>query len=391
MTDHRPSPVRLVRGSVLRSARDVEDIDSATETLLVEAVDDEGRVGLGEADTASDAALVLLQMADAHAWNAGIGGRVTGMDPFLAGAIHDRLVRATVFQGAGIARHVISAVDIALHDLAARQLNRPLFHLLGGARRDCVDPYATIYAGPVGQRTLDEMMDETCALLERAVSYGYRGVKMEVLFGDLASDRDLAACIRAGRDVVGDDVRLLIDFGYRWNDWRDAESLLRAVESCGIWLAEATLPHDDLDSHARLAARSSTRIGGAELASSREECRAWLDHAKVDVLQPDVTRAGGLTGLRRICDDADARGVLVVPHCWKTGIAAAATRHLQVATANVPLVEHLDPRLWNSPLRRDLVGPEPRLIDGRFALPEAPGLGVTLDRAIVATYLEERA
>jgi L-alanine-DL-glutamate epimerase-like enolase superfamily enzyme len=83
---------------------------------------------------------------------------------------------------------------------------------------------------------------------------------------------------------------------------------------------------------------------------------------------------------------AAMHGASVVPHCWKTGINAAAARHLQAATPNVPFIEMLTPQLFPSPLRADLVAPEPQLIDGRLALPEAPGLGVELDRRTVQRY-----
>ena len=88
------------------------------------------------------------------------------------------------------------------------------------------------------------------------------------------------------------------------------------------------------------------------------------------MLQPDVARAGGLTELRRICQSAAERGALVIPHCWKTGIDAAAARHLQAASAEVPLIETLVPELWTAPLRDGLVAPEPPVVDGRIELPD---------------------
>ena len=76
----------------------------------------------------------------------------------------------------------------------------------------------------------------------------------------------------------------------------------------------------------------------------------------------------------------------MVPHCWKTGINAAAARHLQAATDNVPYVEMLVPALWRAPLRYEVVTPEPELQDGTIALPEAPGLGIELVQSALAEY-----
>jgi L-rhamnonate dehydratase len=376
-----------LRAHVLRANNDVADVDSSTETLLIEIEDAAGRVGIGEADTASSAARALVLMDDVHLWCRGLRGVVLGRDPVQMGGIWDDLAHATFLAGpSGVARHALAAVDIALHDLAGKQLGRPVFHLLGGARQPQITPYATCYPGPVGDRGLPEMLEATLELLERARGLGFRAVKMEVLFEGAASDREIAACIREGRQVVGEDVELLVDFGYRWTDWRRALWTLEQVEDCRIYLAEATLPHDDLAGHAKLAQRVGTRIGGAEFASTWQECLAWLDVGQVDVLQPDVARAGGLTEMRRIAQSAVERGAMVIPHCWKTGINAAAARHLQAATSNVPLVEMLVPSLWSAPLRGELVLPEPQLDDGFIALPTAPGLGVELVQPALQQY-----
>ena len=178
----------------------------------------------------------------------------------------------------------------------------------------------------------------------------------------------------------------MVDFGYRWSDWRDALWVLEAIEECDVYFAEATLRHDDLAGHAKLAARSPIRIGAAEMAATAEECREWLEHGQVDVLQPDVSRCGGLTELRRIAELAAWAGAIVVPHHWKTGITAAAAAHFQAATPNVPYIELLSPAVFDSPLRAELTRPEPELEEGTFPLPTAPGLGIELDEEAVERY-----
>jgi L-alanine-DL-glutamate epimerase-like enolase superfamily enzyme len=249
-----------------------------------------------------------------------------------------------------------------------------------------VTPYATLYPGAVKGRTLGQMMDALAALAEKALELGFAAVKAELIFGDLVSDRRLVQCIEDVRGLVGEDVTLLVDFGYRWTDWRSALWVLDRVADCDIFLAEATLQHDDLTGHAKLADRVETRVGGAELAASLHECREWLERGRVDVLQPDLNRCGGLTELRRIGELAELHGALVCPHGWKTGITAAAACHFQAATPNAPLIEMLSPGLYDSPLRRDLVHGEPKLENGSFPLPMDPGLGIELDEEVVACY-----
>lgn len=383
------SPIADVRATVLRSGSDPEDLDSSSETLLLEVEDVEGRVGIGEADTASRAGAALVDMEDVHRWNGSFRGVLLGADPFTTTELWARMAERTSYAGpSGIARHTLAGLDIALHDLAGKQLGRPAFQLLGGARREFLSPYSTVYAGAARDRPLHELMERSRQLLERALTEGFRAVKLELIFEGAASDRQLVDCIREARRTVGEEIELLVDFGYRWTHWRDALAVLRAVEDCRLWLVEAALAHDDLTGHARLAARAEPRIGGAELATTLEECVAWLEVGHVDVLQADVARAGGLTGMRRIAELAAVRGAEVVPHCWKTGINAAAARHLQAASPNVPLIEMLTPELFDSPLRSELVRGEPALQDGRLPLPDRPGLGIELVPEAVEAYRE---
>jgi L-rhamnonate dehydratase len=181
-------------------------------------------------------------------------------------------------------------------------------------------------------------------------------------------------------------VALLVDFGYRWRDWREALWTLSRLEDANLYLVEATLQHDDLAGHRKLASRVETRVAGAEMAATVHECREWLREGGVDVLQPDVGRCGGLTELRRIADLAELEGALVIPHGWKTGITAAAARHFQAATPSAPFFELLHPELFDSPLRRELVTPEPAVVDGVMEIPSEPGLGIELDEESVARY-----
>jgi L-rhamnonate dehydratase len=371
----------------LRAPRDPRDLDSSSETIVVRLTDEEGRTGIGEADAPALAVRELVLMEDVHSWSRGLRGLLLGRDPFEREALWHDLAAATIYHGRrGLGVHALSAVDVAVHDLTGKQLERPVYQLLGGARQERIRPYATLWPGPVGGRTLGAMMDAIGALCERALAAGFTAVKMETFFGDLVSDRGLARCIREGRKLVGDEAAFMVDFGYRWSDWRDALSVLVAIEDCDVFFAEATLRHDDLAGHAKLAARSPIRIGAAEMAATAEECREWLEHGQVDVLQPDVGRCGGLTELRRIAELAAWTGAIVVPHHWKTGISAAAAAHFQAATPNVPYIELLSPAVFDSPLRAELTRPEPELEDGTLPLPTAPGLGIELVEEALERY-----
>jgi L-alanine-DL-glutamate epimerase-like enolase superfamily enzyme len=381
------SPIADVEVIPIESAASPDDCDGAADTVVVRLTDEAGRTGIGEADAPASVVGAFIDMADLHIWSRGLRGLLIGQDPFPVPALWDRLYEGSIYpgrRGAGI--HAISAIDIALHDLAGKQLDRPAFELLGGARRTQLHPYATLFPGMPQGRTMRALEAELEALVDRALQLGFRAIKIEALFDELISDEQLAELLVATRRALGDEPKLLADFGYRWHDWRAAQRTLERAAEADLHLAEATLQHDDLEGHARLAARSAVRIGGAEFAATRFECLEWLERARVDVLQPDPNRVGGLTELRRIAELAAHHAAVVIPHGWKTGITVAANMHLHAAMVNVPMFELVSPALWSSPLRRELTTPEPPLLDGVLALPHGPGLGIELDEDALARY-----
>lgn len=381
------SPVIAVEAIALAApATDPSDLDAARETLLVRVTDADGRTGIGEADGPAAAICELFGMTGRFDGSRGLSELVVGRDPFELRAIQADLVAATAYHGRrGLGIHALSGLDVALHDLAGKQLQRPVYQLLGGARRDAISPYATIWPGGVKGRSIGQMMEEIGRQIARAAELGFRAVKMEVIFDDLVTDRDLVRCIREGRALAGDEMMFAVDFGYRWTAWRDALAVLEQLGGDDVYFAEATLSHDDVRGHAQLAGRSPVRICAGEFSASVHEYREWLE-AGVDVLQPDVSRSGGLTELVRIAELAGHYGAVVIPHAWKTGITATAVRHFQAAVPNCPYIEMSVPELWDSPLRAGLVAPEPVVRGGRIALPTAPGLGIDLVPETVERY-----
>jgi L-alanine-DL-glutamate epimerase-like enolase superfamily enzyme len=381
------APIADVEVIALESAERPDDCDGAADTVVVQLTDVDGRTGIGEADAPAEVVRAFIEMPDLHVWSRGLRGLLVDRNPFPIPALWDALYEGSIYpgrRGAGI--HALSAIDIALHDLAGKQLSRPAYELLGGARRRELVPYATLFPGMPQGRTISELKAEIDALVDRALGLGFRALKIEALFDDLIGDLELAELLVGVRRRIGSEPALLVDFGYRWRDWRAALRMLERAAEADLYLAEATLAHDDLEGHARLAARVSTRVGGAEFAATRFECREWLERGHVDVLQPDPNRVGGLTELQRVAELAAQHAASVIPHGWKTGITVAANMHIHAATANIPMFELVSPELWGSRLRRDLTVPEPTFSDGTLELPAAPGLGIELDPDAVARY-----
>jgi L-alanine-DL-glutamate epimerase-like enolase superfamily enzyme len=382
------SPIARVEIIPLRvTGADLLDCDGTVDTVVVRLTDAEGRTGIGECDAPPEVVRAFIEMPTAHIWSQRIADRLVGAEPVGITALWEDLYAATLYPGRrGLGIHALSGVDIALHDLAGKQLGLPAYQLMGGARRKTLRPYCTIYPGLPKGRSLRQLLDITRRQFEQAVALGFRAVKMEVMYDDVASDAELVEAIAEGRRALGPGITMMVDFGYRWQSWHDALWVLKRIEPCDIYFAEATLQHDDLAGHARLAERSPIRICGAEFAATRFEIREWIETARVAVVQPDISRCGGLTEIRRIADLCELAGVEVIPHGWKTGILAAAGRHFQAACPAVPYFEFISPFVYHSPLRRDLVRPEPEIRDGAMPLPAGAGLGIELDEATVEAY-----
>jgi L-alanine-DL-glutamate epimerase-like enolase superfamily enzyme len=376
---------------VFSPASSANDLDGTADTVIVKIHDEDGRHGFGEADAPPSVVKAFLEMPTAHLWSRNASEILIGEDPLEIAAIWQKLYDGTFWPGRrGLGLHAISAVDIALHDLAGKQLGVPAYKLMGGARRQKLKPYCTIYPGLAQGRTVRELMKEIGRQFDAALKAGFRAVKMEVLFYDLVTDRELIGLIGEGRRMLGDSILMAVDFGYRWHNWHDALFVLERVADQDVFFAEAALQHDDLEGHARLAEKSSIRICGAEAAATRFEVKEWITVGKVGVVQPNIGRGGGLTEIRRIADYCELMGAEVVPHGWKTGITSAVGRHFQAACPASPIFEYVSPHVFDSPMRRELVTPEPAVVDGWMDLPTGPGLGIELNEDLIARWRTDR-
>ncbi len=355
-------------------------------TVVIRISDEGGLSGIGEADGPPEVMAAYFRQETAHRWSRNLGEILVGCDPVEIAALWDDMYEGTNWQGSrGLGLFAISGVDLALHDLVGKQLGVPAFKLLGGARRDRLTPYMTLYPAAGPGDPLSVHLAEYERLMDTCKSWGVKMVKMSILTHE--SDEALVELITEARRVLHDDIRLAVDFLYRWREPYAALEVLRELErrDTDLYFAEAVLQNDQIAAHRLLVEKTHTRICGAEMATTRFEVRQWITEGGVAIVQPDVNRCGGLTELRRIADMAELPGVEVMPHCWKTGISAAAARHFQAASKVTSFFEHMHPDLTDAPLRTHLVGPEPVLNDGHYDLPHAPGLGIELNTG----YLSE--
>jgi L-alanine-DL-glutamate epimerase-like enolase superfamily enzyme len=275
--------------------------------------------------------------------------------------------------------HTLSGIEIALWDLLGNKLGEPVYRLLGYRQAFAKTPYASQLFGDDAQETLEK---------GRAVrTLGYRAAKFgwgPFGHGDVAADADQ---LHAAREGLGDDGILLVDAGTVWvDDVAIAEQRLRALEDCrALWLEEPFVS-GALAAYKQLADQCrSVKLAGGEGCHNIYMARHMLEHAGLGFIQIDAGRIGGLAPARQIAAEADARGVTYVNHTFTSHLALSASLQPYAGLREHEICEY---PVELKPLARDLTH-EQLLPDanGQINVPEAPGLGMTLNFATLRQYL----
>jgi len=165
---------------------------------------------------------------------------------------------------------------------------------------------------------------------------------------------------------------------------KEAIERARLYSDYGVYFLEAPFGPDELDKYEGLATAVELKIAYGEQNTTRYEFRELIEKGKVDIIQPDVSRVGGITEVRRIAQHAQSAGTILIPHCWKTGISIAANLHLLSTIKNAPYLEFSQPP--QSPLRYNLTKTDFSVENGQVRVPSGPGLGIELNESIVEKY-----
>jgi L-alanine-DL-glutamate epimerase-like enolase superfamily enzyme len=355
-----------------------ETFDGSYDNCVIRLRTDEGIEGLAEVDSVPSVIRAIIEAPSSHAHARGLKEAVVGQDPLEIEALWDRMYDATSYYGRrGVVIHAISGIDIALWDIKGKALGKPVSELLGTRRRDRLTAYGTVY--PLGTTP-----DEVRRTLDRGLKLGLRAIKI-VADPFWRDDLDRAALlIRAAREHVGKDVQLMVDAATAWSRAEEGLPLMPIFKEHGFAWVEAPLPLDDLDGHARFQG-FGVPIGGGDLGlTTRFEYELLFERGKVDIAQPDVTMVGGLTELKRVARLAKSLGKRVVTHGYKSNITIAANLAFLAQHEDEEILEYSTSQ---SPLRWELTRERfPIEADGRVAVPKAPGLGVSLDEAVLERY-----
>lgn len=344
--------------------------------MLVKVTTDEGIEGWGEAYGPAEVTKAVIDSL--------LAPTVIGANPFDTDILWEKMYQRVEDydpQGFGVA--AMSAIDIALWDIMGKAMNMPVYQLLGGAHRKSFRAYAT------GLYFMSEDGDHTTPSVEEALMYkeqGFTGIKMKIAL----NPRDELKRVQAVRKAIGDDIDLMVDANHGYN-LTNALLLGREFEKMGLaWFEEPVSPHD-LAGYADLRSKLDIPLAGGENAFTRYAFKEIIEKRAMDIIQPDVCCAGGITETKKIGHMAETFGISVIPHVWGSAVGLFAALHTMAALPPAPHSWRPSP-MWmeyeqtENPFRDHLVANPVSHTNGFVSVPEGPGLGFTINEEIITRY-----
>lgn len=334
------------------------------ESTFVEVETDEGVTGIGGPITIDQGQIIARQLAPL----------VIGEDPRAVERIWDKLYRSQVHGRAGVEMMAISALDCALWDLKGKWAGAPVYRLLGGPTRTEIPAYASALGYSLQPNLVRQRAREIVGQGFKATKWFFRDGPLD---GKAGMNRNLELA-RTLREAVGPDVDIMLDCWMSWDVPYTIRMAQQLVEYQPRWLEEPMMPGKEVIGCAAIRRQSPIPISSGEHQYTRWGLKPLMDSGSVDILQPDIYWAGGISEVVKICTLASTYDLPVIPH----GHSVPATAHLIASQpANLcPLLEYLikwneiHQFFWKEPLKP---------VNGVVTVPDRPGMGMEIDESKV--------
>ncbi|MFZ9250810.1 MAG: mandelate racemase/muconate lactonizing enzyme family protein [Hylemonella sp.] len=345
-------------------------------SCIVEIETNDGVVGWGECygPAAVSKAYIESQFAP----------RIIGRDAFDVEVIWEDLYnRIKDYGPRGMVTSAMSGIDIALWDIIGKSCGKPIHKLIGGAQRSEVTAYATGLYFIDMERLVEEAVEEARDYVEQ----GFVAVKMKIGLGDPKLDIRRVAAVR---EAVGDTTRLMVDANHCFTV-PQAIRLGRELEQLNVEWFEEPISPEDIDGYVEVTRALDMAVAGGENEFTRWGFRDLVVRKAMDIVQPDVCAAGGISECRKIATLASAHGVECVPHAWGSAIGLAATLQFLAALPDQPpsfrpMPPLLEFEQCENPFR-DYLSVEPIVqLRGQVKIPAGPGVGIEIDRTVLNRY-----
>lgn len=351
--------------------------DGSQDTIVVLVETDEGIYGIGEIDSSPYVMEAIIKTPASHMACFGLREVLIGEDPLDVERLWRKMYDKSIYygrRGAGI--QAISGVDMALWDIVGKKYGVPTAKALGGVYRDKIQAYCSVLM-PGTEKEINELIEKHMA------SGHYKGIKLG--WGALGEsfEKDIEL-VKWTRKALGDDKKLMIDIGMRWKDVKGAIKTVKAFEDYDVYWVEEPFHPDNIDGYATLNKNTTTRISGGEEVGTLHEYRELLQNRCVDIVQPDMSRCGGLTVARKLIDLAEEYNATIIPHAFKTNVLMSATLQYIAALPNAWYQEFCE---QETILRKTLTTPIFKIDDEGFVhIPMTTGLGIDLNYDAVKRF-----
>jgi galactonate dehydratase len=346
--------------------------------LVVKVETDAGLVGWGEAGVSGRELAVVGAIRHYREF-------LVGKDPMRRGALWQEMYRGQYFEGGRVLTGAISAIDIALHDIAGKALGVPVYQLLGGKQRDSIPCFATT-AAPMGPRLLEDaqlLIERGWSVIRTTPGHPERAGD-DTLFEPRESIAVTAEWLSRLREAVGPAPVLGIDYHHRLSV-PEAASFCQRMPRGTLDFLEEPIRAESPEAYAALRSMTDVPFAIGEEFSSKWAFLPFIEQGLTNFIRVDVCNVGGLTEAIKVAGWAEAHYLDLMPHNPLGPICTAATIHLAAAVPNFAWLE-----VRTSPTEQlgfddsELFPVQPRLEGTRFPVPELPGLGVEFDETKAA-------
>jgi galactonate dehydratase len=347
---------------------------------FVRVLTDEGLEGVGEVRMLNHTDALLGYFREA------VPNHILGHDPFNVEDLVQRMYRNDYARAGEIAMSAIATVEIACWDIMGKALGLPVYKLLGGAVRERVKGYAN------GWYTVERTPEEFHAAAKRVLAKGYRALKFDPFgsgFYELehAEKMRVIELVEAVYDAVGPNVEILIEMHGRFNV-ATAVEMARELERFKPSWVEEPVPPENLAALKKASEKITIPVATGERIHTRYDYRQLFELQAADIIQPDITHFGGLLETKKLAAWAETYYILVAPHNVGGPVSTAAALHFAASTPNFKIQEHFND--FAEDWVKAAAPGNPEVVDGYFALPQGPGLGVKLDEAVIQQHPQQR-
>lgn len=346
---------------------------------FVKVETDEGLTGVADARALNRTEAVVGYLKEA------VPRYVLGSDPFNVEQLVHRMYLEDFGRSGEIVMTGISLIEIACWDIVGQALGQPIYRLLGGAVRDKIKAYAN------GWYTVERSPEEFHAAARRVVERGYRALKFDP-FGagfyemERADKVKSIGLVEAVRDAVGPEVEILVEMHGRFNPVTAIEIARELAPYQPSWFEEPVPPENlaALKKVADAIAPLGVPIATGERIHTPFEYRELFELQAADIIQTDITHFGGILNTKKLAAWANNYYILIAPHNVGGPASTAAALHLGACTTNFKIQEYFND--FAEAFVKEAADGLPEVIDGYFALPDRPGLGLTLNEDVIAAH-----